>query len=784
MAKTIKRLVTTMSLAIAILAIPVGTNVLNAPSVYATTYSPAQHEIIPAYFAPNPGQTTSTAALSTSVTTYGIDASTTGLSWLAGDEITIWSGSNEQEFTLSEPASYSGTILYVDGQTASYAFPSGSSIGDFGAQWSQLLTATAGGPSTSGIEAVIANPASGPDYEANAAPSDDNWSGVIAAEAATGHRVLGYVNTGFLGTTGLETRNGSTSTEAWRDQAEQDVEAWYNFYPGVDGIFFDQGGGDAGSGSPVVYSPSCGSLDAYSDEDAALSEFVTDNYPGALTVLNPGSNLPSCYSGSADVINIYEGTWDCYEYGATGNTTNLSNCEYEYGYAYPTVPPEAYSPPTSGDYGYTDGGTIDVNPNSVMSIVYDAIATGSSDSTIAADAVTATKSQDVGYTDITNQSGSNPYDLLSDSLSTIQSDEPGSGDSTTPSAPDTVDTYDVQYTTAQLNWGAATDTDGSGVVAYDVYVQNDTTSSAYYYVGSTTIADYLTPDIYLTGLTINDEYTARVYPRNLVGTLGSYGSKTWTQESDDDSEANSAPVLATPTASYSNVSLSWSAATGGEYPVAFYWVFEDGYPVLQVPSSVTTTTVIDSNSEGTNEAGSLPFSTLTPDTSHSFYIVAIDTAGNPACSNSNTETVTTDSIPGNGNAVQAAGTWSYSDTGNLVVSANVYEPYTFIRLWIDSDDQADTGDQLSWDSSIGADYFVESDGGLWNFFVHSVSPSTGFDFNQNSSPSTIVPAISGTEYTWTIPASDFTTFGPTSVVNVSVEADGFAPLSNADALGL
>ncbi|WP_173064194.1 spherulation-specific family 4 protein [Phytohabitans houttuyneae] len=91
--------------------------------------------------------------------------------------------------------------------------------GDGAALWRRLT-----GPGT-GI--AVANPFSGPGKT-----RDPNYGAAIAAAKAAGVTVLGYVPTGYLGTTGRATRLGDTAPAAWSAQVQQDIETWYRLHGG------------------------------------------------------------------------------------------------------------------------------------------------------------------------------------------------------------------------------------------------------------------------------------------------------------------------------------------------------------------------------------------------------------------------------------------------------------------------------------------------------------------------------------------------------------------------
>jgi mannan endo-1,4-beta-mannosidase len=82
----------------------------------------------------------------------------------------------------------------------------------------------------------------------------------------------------------------------------------------------------------------------------------------------------------------------------------------------------------------------------------------------------------------------------------------GTNDTTPPSTPGTPSASSVTATTANLTWGASTDTGGSGLAGYNVYREQGTTDPQ---LGSST-----TNSVQLTGLTPNTQYQVYVRARD------------------------------------------------------------------------------------------------------------------------------------------------------------------------------------------------------------------------------------------------------------------------------
>jgi len=148
------------------------------------------------------------------------------------------------------------------------------------------------------VSILVANVVNGPDSSINA-----GWKDVLPRATASGKTVLGYVRTGYLGVSfqKFTTRLGSSKTADWVAQIQEDVDQWYKLYPDqIGGIFFDEAWNVCGE----------------DNVNAKLYEFITQStkrkYPGAFTVLNPGSPMPQCFEYSADTLLTYESDYETY----------------------------------------------------------------------------------------------------------------------------------------------------------------------------------------------------------------------------------------------------------------------------------------------------------------------------------------------------------------------------------------------------------------------------------------------------------------------------------------
>ncbi len=142
---------------------------------------------------------------------------------------------------------------------------------------------------------VVANVADGPGLV-----RERSWAVAMHDVRAAGSHVVGYVDTGYLGLTGLRTWLGSTFIDDWLEQILHDVNTWYRLYGDVlTGIFFDQvaESGDGASVAPVY---------------RRLREHVRQLDAAAVTALNAGAALPAAFAGLADILVTFEGPYDAY----------------------------------------------------------------------------------------------------------------------------------------------------------------------------------------------------------------------------------------------------------------------------------------------------------------------------------------------------------------------------------------------------------------------------------------------------------------------------------------
>ncbi len=192
------------------------------------------------------------------------------------------------------PAAKAHTGGHGPAESQQIAIPSYIHPGADPAAWDRLIDSE---PEKVGI--AVVNVLNGPDIEER-----EVWASVMERAHDAGIQVLGYVDTGYFGATGMRTRLGSTRPEDWVSQAQQDINAWYDLYGDwLGGIFFDDG--------QNVCGPEEGS-NRWADLQAHLNEFQKRREPDSLTVLNPGTVVPQCFEHTADVLLTFESPYEAY----------------------------------------------------------------------------------------------------------------------------------------------------------------------------------------------------------------------------------------------------------------------------------------------------------------------------------------------------------------------------------------------------------------------------------------------------------------------------------------
>lgn len=116
--------------------------------------------------------------------------------------------------------------------------------------------------------------------------------------------IIIYVWTSYLrmSTHKFKTRLGSGDLADWASQIEQDVDKWYELYPGsIGGIFFDKGW------------PECGPDNIYSEFYAHINAYTKRQHPGAYIMLNSGSPMAQCFENTMDTLLTFENSYEAYK---------------------------------------------------------------------------------------------------------------------------------------------------------------------------------------------------------------------------------------------------------------------------------------------------------------------------------------------------------------------------------------------------------------------------------------------------------------------------------------
>jgi PQQ-dependent dehydrogenase (s-GDH family) len=186
----------------------------------------------------------------------------------------------------------------------------------------------------------------------------------------------------------------------------------------------------------------------------------------------------------------------------------------------------------------------------------------------------------------------------------------GPPDTTAPSTPANLAANNVTQSSVTLSWDTATD--NVGVAGYDIYQNNVK-------INSTLVT---TTTYNVTGLTALNNYTFYVTAVDAAGNTS--GNSDTVSITTPDTQAPAAPTnVATSVVTDTSFTLSWTASTDN-IGVAGYDVYQNG---IKVNSMLITATSYD-------------ITGLTQGTAYTYYVRALDAAGNVS-SNSSTVTVNT-----------------------------------------------------------------------------------------------------------------------------------------------
>ncbi|WP_459193776.1 fibronectin type III domain-containing protein [Halosimplex sp. J119] len=223
----------------------------------------------------------------------------------------------------------------------------------------------------------------------------------------------------------------------------------------------------------------------------------------------------------------------------------------------------------------------------------------------------------------------------------LDSDDGGDGDETAPTTPSNVSVDGTTASSVDLSWDGSTDDGGSGIDAYNVYVDDS--------LDHTVSADSTGTTV--TGLSAETQYTLGVSAVDSAGNESDQATVTATTQTSSDTEAPTAPSnLSTDETTASSVDISWDGSTDdGGSGLDTYNVYVDGSRDQSVAADTTSATV----------------SGLSADTEYAIGVSAVDGAGNE--SDQATVSVTTDADGGGSDPIATIDPSTTSaSTGDLV----------------------------------------------------------------------------------------------------------------------
>ena len=190
----------------------------------------------------------------------------------------------------------------LDASSDAIADASGDALGDAGmpqavavplyvdpsmspSTWSQLHGAAPV------VALLVANPASGP-----GATVDSSYTQAISATHTAGQTIVGYVHTSY----------GMRPIA----DVEADVDAWYTFYPAIDGIFYDEASADTGT-IAGYYQP--------------IHDYVKGKKGARTVIINPGTLVAEAFMATADIVVTFEDVYANYVSNYPPNPAWIAN---------------------------------------------------------------------------------------------------------------------------------------------------------------------------------------------------------------------------------------------------------------------------------------------------------------------------------------------------------------------------------------------------------------------------------------------------------------------------
>nr|AAW62376.2 endoglucanase CBP105 [Cellulomonas flavigena] len=299
-------------------------------------------------------------------------------------------------------------------------------------------------------------------------------------------------------------------------------------------------------------------------------------------------------------------------------------------------------------------------------------------------------------------------------------------DTTAPTAPGLPVASAVTSTSATLTWPASSD--DTGVVGYDVYRVQGTTS--------TLVASPTAATTSLTGPTAGTAHTYSVKARDAAGNVSASSPSVTFTTTTAPADTTAPTVPGTPAATAVTTTgalLTWAASTDAGSGVA-------KYEVLRV--SGTTSTLV-----GSPTTPSFTLTGLTPDTSYSYAVRAVDAAGNTSAASTAVTFRTleeTTTPPGTCKVTYTPNSWNTGFTASIKVANTGTSPLTWsLAFDLTAGQKLSSGWSATWAQSGTT---VTATGQSWNAtLAPGASTEIGFQGThngQNPSPTTFT--VNGT----------------------------------------
>ena len=262
----------------------------------------------------------------------------------------------------------------------------------------------------------------------------------------------------------------------------------------------------------------------------------------------------------------------------------------------------------------------------------------------------------------------------------------GGGDTTAPSAPTNLTSPSHATSSVDLDWDASSDTGGSGLDHYNVFVDGSKDQEVAAGTTSATVGS----------LSESTTYDFTVTAVDGAGNESSAsGTATVTTDSSADTTAPTVPSnLASPAHDSSSVDLSWDASSDSGSGVDHYNVYVDGATSPTVQTASTSATV----------------SSLSASTTYDFAVSAVDAQDNESAKTSPIS-VTTDSSSSGGDTVSGEN-WTATLTNVSSSELEFVFDHSPDSDWVDVHLTVNGGTQLNYRMTEGSSSHSHTEGGL------------------------------------------------------------------------